>query len=480
MNLRRILSVFLLLVFLSSCETVVHKKEKTETPSAKIIISKNIVLDSILSRKKLRALTDYGSVNYLVYRGEPIGYQYELLKDFTDYLGVELELVIESNMQKSIDMLDNNEVDLLAMGLTVTSDRSTKFSFASPIMTTRQVLVQRKPDGYLKMITADEIESHLLRNPLELANVEIYVQEGTIFENRLVTLSDEIADSIAINVDPRDVEVLIQAVSNGEIDFTVSDEHIAKVNSKYYHNIDVKTPLSFPQKIAWAAKKGQNGLVDTIDSWLKTFNKSLKARLLYNKYFKNIRSKKIAKSQYNSYSGGQLSQYDDKIKDAAKIIDWDWLLLASLVYQESEFKPNAKSWVGAYGLMQLMPGVLEEQGLDSNASPTQQLNAGVKHLMYIDRQMPDEIADSTERVKFLMASYNCGLGHVLDARRLAKKFGKDPNVWTNNVDSCVLSLSEKKYYHDPVVFNGYVRGKETFMFVQEIFERYKIYDELIK
>ncbi len=479
MRNQTIISIVIILAIIYSCNAPVAEHEKNVNQTVKVE-STHAVLDSILSRGVLRAATDYGSLSYLIYRGEPIGYQYELLKEFTKQLGVELQLVIESNMQNGIDMLDSNKIDLLAMGLTVTSERSTKLAFTLPILTTRQVLVQKKPDGYQKMETADEIESHMLRNPLDLANVEVYVQEGTIFEDRLATLSNEIADTITVIADDRDVEDLIYAVSIGEIDYTVADEHIAIVNRRYYPNIDVKTPISFPQKIAWAAQFGQMDLVDTLNSWMEKFNGTLNARLLYNKYFKNIRSRKIVNSQYNSYTGGHLSPYDNEIKEAAKIIDWDWLLLASLVYQESEFKPNVRSWVGAFGLMQLMPNVLEESGLDTNATPQQQLIAGAKHLRYIRRQLPEEIVDTVEQKKFLMASYNCGLGHVLDARRLATKYGKDPNIWTNNVDSCVLHLSEKKYYHDPVVYNGYVRGNETFMFVQDILERYNNYKELIK
>ncbi|MAE07315.1 MAG: lytic transglycosylase F [Bacteroidetes bacterium] len=480
MIFRAVISLIAIITFITSCD--ISNREEGETSNNSTIFAgqENATLDTILKRKKLRAVTDYGSLSYLIYRGEPIGYQYELLKDLTKYLNVELDLVIENSLQRSIDMLNSGEVDLLAMGLTVTSERNKEFSFTLPIMTTRQVLVQRKPDGYLNMRTADEIESHLLRNTLELANVEINVQKGTIFEKRLQTLSDEIADSIFIITGDRDMEELIKAVALAEIDYTVADEHIAIVNARYYRNIDVRTPLSFSQKISWAIKKGQYGLVDTINSWLIKFNKTLQARLLYNKYFKNIRSKKIVNSQYNSYSGGRLSPYDDEIKAAAEIIGWDWRLLASLVYQESEFKPNVRSWVGAYGLMQLMPNVLEKYGLDSNASPSEQLNAGVKHLIFIKKQIPTEITDTVEQVKFLLASYNCGLGHVLDARRLAVKHEKDPNNWTTNVDSCILNLSEKEYYHDTIVYYGYVRGEETFRFVQEIMERYNIYSTLIK
>jgi peptidoglycan lytic transglycosylase F len=479
MILRAFVSVFSFLILVTSCDLSQHETEEKKLDPVKIAISKNAVLDSIISKGKLRAVTDYGSVSYLIYRGEPIGYQYELLKDFTEYLNVELELVVESNMNKSIEMLNDGSVDILAMGLTVTNDRSNQFSFSLPIFTTRQVLVQRKPMGFEKMLTADEIESHLLRNHLNLAGCRINVQAGTIFENRLNTISDEIADTIVIINDNRDIEELITAVANSEIDYTVADEHVAKVNTRYYRNIDVKTALSFPQKIAWAAKKNQTGIVDTLNTWLKKFNTTLRSRLLYNKYFKNIRSGKMVKSRFNSYTGGQLSPFDNELKEAAQLIGWDWRLLASLVYQESEFKPHVRSWVGAFGLMQLMPGVMDKYNLDSTASTSQQLNSGVKHLKYIFKQLPNEITDTTEQIKFLLASYNCGLGHILDARRLAVKYDKDPNVWAKNVDSCILNLSEKEYYYDPVVYNGYVRGNETFNFVEEIIERYNIYKELI-
>jgi membrane-bound lytic murein transglycosylase F len=329
------------------------------------------------------------------------------------------------------------------------------------------------------MATADEIESHMLRNQIGLADKTIYVQKGTVYVKRLATLADEIGDTITIIQEDKDVEELIQAVSNKEIDYTVADEHIAKVNTKYYDNIDIKTPISFPQKIAWAAKKGQTGLTDTINSWLDGYLNSIKSRLIYNKYFRNIRSQRMAKSKYNSFSGNQLSPYDDIIKEAGKIINWDWRLLASMIYQESEFKPNVRSWVGAYGLMQLMPETLEHFGLDSTATAEEQIFAGAKYIQYLDQQLPESIADSVERIKFLLASYNSGIGHVLDGRRLAEKYGKDPDIWTGSVDHFVLNLSDKFYYHDPVVYYGYTRGEETFNFVVEIMERFEDYKNLI-
>jgi len=465
---------FILILFLSACRSP-FKPKKDKTVAAK---GANL-LDSIILRKNIVALTDYSSTNYFIYRGQPMGYQYELLKKFAKYLNVSVEIQINDQLDASIQKLMKGEVDLLAIGLTVTSYRKQHLLFTEPLFYTRQVLVQRKPDGYQKMATADEIESHLIRNTIDLGGKTIHVQKGAIYYKQLLDLENDIADSIHIVQDTTETEQLIAQVANKEIDYTIADEMLAKVAAQIYPNIDVKTPISFHQKIAWAVRKDQKPLLDTLNAWLSKFNQSLEARLLYNKYFKNIRSKRIARSEYFSYSGNRLSPYDTYIKKGATLLGWDWRLLASMIYQESEFKPRVRSWEGAFGLMQLMPETMKEFGVNTSSSPEEQINAGVALLKSFEMQLPATITDSIERIKFSLASYNGGLAHILDARRLASKYGKDPNLWDNNVDYFVLHLSEKKYYHDPLVRNGYMRGWETYQFVKEIFDRYKRYKTLI-
>ncbi len=476
------LFLLLLVMVLNGCLNAPDKHNMSKKNSAVGKPRKKIdLLDTILSQGKLIAITNYSSTDYFIYRGQPMGYQYNLVSRFAKFLHVDLEMRIEKDLVKSFQYLDSGKVDLMAMGLTETTERKSKLLFTKPIMFTRQVLVQRKPEGYQKMRTRDEIESHLLRNPLNLAKKTVYVHKGTVFVNRLKALMNEIADTIYIVEDDRETEQLIAAVANGEIDYTVADEHVALVDAAFYNNIDTKTFISFPQKIAWAVRIDQKRLADTINFWLDKFYKTLDSRLLYNKYFKNLSSRKrVNKSLYNSYGKGYLSPFDNIIKKASQQIGWDWRLLASLIYQESEFKPGVVSWVGARGLMQLMPDVMQKYGIDSTASPEEQIMAGTKYLKALFKQLPPEITDSVERIKFVLAAYNTGMGHVFDARRLAAKYGKNPNRWTDNTDYFILHLSEKKYYNDPVVRNGYVRGKETYNFVMEIWQRYKIYKVLIK
>ena len=452
---------------------------KTNGKQEAVGFKKVDLLDSILKRKTIVALTDYSSNTFFIYRGQRLGYQYELLQGFAKYLGVKLDLRIEANLDSSFQYLKEGRADVLAMGLTVTGNRTKFLLFSEPLFYTRQVLVQRKPDGYHTMATADEINAHLIRNLINLGGVTIHIRKGSVYYRQLLNLENNIGDTIHIIQDTLSTEMLIQEVAEHKINFTVADEFVAQNSAKIYPNIDVKTPVSFEQKIAWAVRKDQKHLIDTLDTWLRRFNKTLESRLLYNKYFKSRRVKRMAKSKYYSYTGGKLSPYDDLIKKAAKKIHWDWRLLASMIYQESEFKPHVQSWVGAYGLMQLMPETMKAYGINEDSSEEAQINAGVRLLKSFENQLPKTITDSVEKIKFVLASYNGGLAHILDARRLAKKYGKDPNEWTNNVDYFVLHLSEKKYYHDSVVRNGYMRGWETYNFVKEIFSRYESYKTLI-
>jgi membrane-bound lytic murein transglycosylase F len=437
-------------------------------------------LSEVIGRGRLIALTDYNSINYFLYRGEPMGYQYEKLKLLAEYLGVKLEVRINNDLDKGFRELNSGEVDLIAMGLTITQNRRQKINFTMPHSQTRQVLVQRKPRNWRKMKTWDEVEEQMIRNALDLAGKTIYIQKGSIFYSRLQSLANEIGDTIKIIQDEREVEELIAAVASGEIDYTVCDEHMALVNEKYYSTLDVKTPVSFPQNIAWAVRKGCDSLRIVIDDWLMEFQESAAASFIYNKYFHSPRHINIAQSEYHSARGGKISKYDDIIKQISEENGWDWRLLASLIYQESRFLPGVRSWVGAFGIMQLMPSTAEIYGVDTTSSVEEQIAAGVKFIKWLDRQLPESINDPEERTKFILAAYNVGIAHIYDGRRLAEKYGKDPNRWTDNVDYFIRYKSNPKYYRDSVVRYGYARGEETYNFVIEILYRYEHYKKVLE
>jgi membrane-bound lytic murein transglycosylase F len=435
-------------------------------------------LDRILQRGTLIATTDYNSTNYFIYRGEPAGYQYELLKSYAEHLGVALEIVVNNNLEDAFEDLQSGKVDLIAMGLTITGQRNQVVDFTLPMTETRQVLVQRKPKGWRRMESNGVVESLLIRNPLALSGKTIYVPIKSSYIDRLKNLQEEMGDSIMVVEFPLDSEKLIEMVAEGKIEYTICDEHIARVNQKYYPEIDVETPISFPQNVAWAVNKGADSLKQNVDSWLLNYTDTKIARFTYNKYFVNPRSMQYA-HKYYSVRSGKISAWDEVLKEKSSETDWDWRLLASMIYQESRFQPDATSWMGAFGLMQLMPGTAELYGIDSLASPEENIEAGINHLKMLDSRFEDLISDPQERMKFVLASYNVGIAHVFDARRLAVKYDRDPEVWSDNVDYFLLNKSDPKYYKDSVVFYGYCRGEEPYNYVNDILDRWEHYKNVI-
>lgn len=468
---KTIIFLLLIAVFNSSCR---HNPGTSYNNNAV-----SFDLDSILKRGKLVAVTDFNSTNYFLYRGEPMGFHYELLRAFTEHLGVDLEIITENHLDKAFGLLNNGEADMVAIGLTVSPARKKIISFTQPILETRQVLVQHKPRSW-KSMTGETLERHLIRNQLHLAGKTVFVQEHSSHFDRLKALASEIGDTINIIPVPLESEDLIRNVAGGEIEYTICDENIAIVNATYYPGIDVNTPVSFPQKIAWGVRRDNSErLLSEFNSWMESYRKTSSYNLLYSKYFRNSRSNTIVKSDFYSLSTGKISMWDDLIKKASAETGWDWRLIASVMCQESRFDPDVESMAGAYGLMQIMPATGEKFGIDVKSSPSENVRAGVLYINSLKSIFKDKVPDENERLKFILASYNAGPGHVLDAMKLTEKNGMDPRKWDDNVSVWLLKKADPAYYSDTVVRNGYFRGTESVNFVTEILDRYEHYKNIL-
>ena len=465
-----ILFAFLVAV-LSSCSD--HHSSKNP---------KNIVscdLDSIRERGRLIAVTDFNSTDYFIYKGEPMGFNYELLKTFSDDIGIDLEIITENRPDRAYDMLNTGEADLLTFNFIENSSGKNNVLFTGPIGETRQVLVQRKPNNW-RSLSTDVIEKMMIRGHSGLAGKTIYVQEGSMHAEQLSSLDREIGDSLNIVEVPFDSEKLIQHVASGEIDFTVCNENIAQVNATYYPEIDVSTPVSIPQSIVWGIRKKNSGaLLSELNRWITRYKETESYALLYAKYFKNARSIFIVNSDLYALNTGKVSRYDDMIRQFSATINWDWRLLASLICQESHFNPSVESYAGAFGLMQIMPDTGKNFGIDITSSPENNLKAGIRYIMWLHSIFDPKIPDEKERINFILAAYNAGPGHVLDAMKLAEKNGMNPQKWDGNVAKWLLKKSDPQYYNDTVVKNGYFRGTESVNFVSQILERFEHYKNII-
>lgn len=431
----------------------------------------------IKERGKLIAITSYSPLSYFIYHGQPMGYEYELLQMLGSQLDMEVEIRLARDLEQMIDMLEKGEGDLIAYGLTITAERRERLAFTDPMNVTRQVLVQRKPANWRQM-KLHEIEALMIRNPFDLAGDTVYVRRGSAYTSRLHNLSLEIGDSIVVKEAPAQytTEDLIHLIANDSITLTVADENIAQIQSAYYQNLDVSTPLSLPQQTAWAVRPTSPLLLDTINAWLTSAQNSADYYVIYNKYYKNRQAFRARyASEFNPSTGGNISPYDSLIKAGAERLEWDWRLLAALIYRESQFNPRARSWAGAQGLMQLMPRTAREFGASNPYDPRQNISAGVKFLQWLENYWSQHIEDPKERQKFVIVSYNVGQGHLQDARRLAEAFDASPDVWEDNVERFMLKKSNPDYYNLEMVRFGYASGFEPVNYIKTIHQLYDHY-----
>jgi membrane-bound lytic murein transglycosylase F len=462
---------FLALLLLPQCRNAQEKLPFLADPAV------NRDLDEIIKRGYLEAIIDNNSISYFIYKGTPMGYEYELLQYFCKSLKIQLKIKVISGIEEAIDQLNKGNGDVLAFPLTVTKDRTNYLAFTKPHYTTHQVLVQKKPANW-RLQPPQMLEKKLIRSPFELIGKEVHVMKGSSFSDRMRNLSQEIGGDILLKEDSAtaETESLIRKVATGEIKYTVTDQTIAMVNALYYPNLDINTTLSLPQQIAWGVRKNSGSLQQAIDQWMIRIKQSGLFQILFNKYFNNPRFSIImASSDYSSLTGDRLSPFDEQIKKGAKEIGWDWRLVASIVYQESNFNPNVESWAGAIGLMQVMPETGEFLHAGDLRDPQQNIKAGIRFLKFLDDYWAKSVSDPEERLKFVLASYNVGVSHVIDAQKLARKNGRNAAKWNDSVEYFLLQKSNPKYYRDPVVAAGYCRCDGPVRYVQEILDRFEEY-----
>lgn len=437
-------------------------------------------LEDIKESGVLRAITVYSETSYFLYRGQPMGFEYELLTRLADHLGVALEIIPADNLNELINMLNRGEGDLIAHGLTITKPRKQYIDFTKYLYLTKQVLVQRKPKDWRNW-KLHEIEQSLISDPIELIEDTVSVRLASSYFDRLQNLEQEIGGNIYIDTVAGNLSTgrIIKKVVNGTLDYTVADDNIAEINSAYYPILDVSTPISFSQRAAWAVRKNAPELLQALNQWVEGMRQQTDYYVIYNKYFKNERGFRARiESNFFSEAGGKISRYDSIVKQFSDSLNWDWRFLSALIYQESQFNPSATSWAKAKGLMQLMPATARELGVADRSDPADNLEGGTEYLQELYQRW-ESIPDSVQRIKFTLASYNCGYQHVVDARKLAGKYGKDSDIWDKHVETFVKRLSYPKYYNDPVVDYGYVRGIEPVTYVDQIFERFAHYQKLI-
>jgi membrane-bound lytic murein transglycosylase F len=442
--------LFTILLLSVSCQ----KKILLHTPSD--------AFEQIIKRDTLNAIMLYGSSTYFIYKDQPMGYDYDLCHNFADTLGVKLNVITAKNVQEAISLLQAGKGDLIAVPIDPISHHIKQLANTDVGEQSTQVLVQPLGKNALDDVT-------------ELAGKEIYVLPDSRYSQRLQDLDNELGNTFTIKEVPDSIsmDALIEMVAKGKIPYTVTSNKIAELNQNNITGVDFHLVISFPQRSSWVTLLSNNTLTYRINAWYKQAVSLGTTQNFYNKY---TSENKFFADKTIRIPRGSISPYDRIFKQYAKQLGWNWRLLAAQAYSESHFDAQCISWAGACGLMQLMPNTAAHYGVDGNAifNPADNTEAAVQYLKMLNMDF-HSIPNKEERIKFILAAYHSGPGHVLDAMALTKKFGKNEHLWFGNVETFLKLKSEPQYYNDPVCQNGYCNATLTIRYVKNVLAKFDFF-----
>ncbi len=460
----RLLSLFLAIILI-----VIGFREYKRIQERKKLID----LPQMHVQGELRALTLYSPISYFIYRDKEMGYEYELCSMLANDLGLHLKMIVAPNQNAMIRMLERGEGDLIAYNMPITTENKSRFIYCGREFLTHQVLVQQKKQPI-----------DMIRSVTGLIGKTVVVHKNTRYLTRLESLNEELGGGIniqAISQDSFTVEDLIGQVATGKIEYTIADNYIAQYNSTFYKNINTSLAIGFSQRSSWIVRKTSPKLGTSILRWFRENRYSDRYQEVSQRYFSSGKnSANMVSTALFPGKKGQISIYDPLFKKYGSEIGWDWRMLASIAYQESNFDASAVNWTGASGLMQIMPKTARSVGVsrDSLFKPEHSVLAASRLLKIYEHNL-SIISNDEQRIKMTIAAYNCGLGHITDARALTRKHGRNPYIWEDNVRTFILLKSQPKYFEDKVCKSGYLRGTETVAFVSQVWDRYMEYRRLI-
>ena len=414
-------------------------------------------LHKILKSGRLTVITRNTPHCYYIYRGQPMGFEYDLAKAFADELGVHLKVKIADSWDAMVPQIENGTAAIIAAGIAISAKRQQQLTFSDGYMEVQQQLIARRDGKKIKRLA-------------DLAGRTIHVRADTVYQERLEELKRQGIDLTIAAHDDLPTEELIQQVAQGQIELTVADSNIARLNRRHYPRAVMAGPIGEVEQLGWAVHPEARRLRAKINAFFKKIKANGRFDDIYDKYYGDIgQFDYVDLRVFHRRIKTRLSRYSPFIKAAARKHGFDWRLIAAQIYQESHLNPWAKSHAGARGLMQLLPDTAHSLGVKDIYNPVENINAGVAHL----KKLYDlfDGADDKNRLMIALAAYNIGQGHIQDAQRLAAERQLNPNSWEALTKTLPL-LRYRKYYKKSKY--GYCRGTEPVSYIKQIMIYYDI------
>ncbi|WP_075880688.1 membrane-bound lytic murein transglycosylase MltF [Vreelandella massiliensis] len=387
----------------------------------------------------------------------PTGFEYELMRRFADYLGVSLNLDASHHLDSVLPAV-RERGDLGAAGLPL-APTTPGIHFTRPIIQMQPLLVYRRG-------------LHGIDEPADLIGLEVGTLSGAGTSANLRALQ---ADHPALSwkeTNELEVAELLVQIENESLDAAVIFDHQFRLNRLFFPNVERGFFIGDPISMAWAVPSGRGlGFLRAANRFLQDLQESGTLESLTARYFgHDDYLEYVSTRTFLSHLDARLPRYEPLFKQAASETNFDWKLLAALGYQESHWDPDAVSPTGVRGLMMLTRPTAKEMGIDNRRDPAQSIDGGARYLRHLIGRLPDSITGD-DRIYMALASYNVGLGHLYDARKITEMRGGDPNSWADVRES--LPLLQQRKWHSQTR-HGYARGGEPVIYVRNIRRYYEM------
>ncbi|WP_394166889.1 membrane-bound lytic murein transglycosylase MltF [Photobacterium piscicola] len=441
--LRRFISLLLLAMLTNGCQW------QENTPTS---------LEKIRDSGVLRVGTLNNQLSYYIGAEGPTGLDYELAQTFAKKLGVKLEITAMFTLSELFPALERGDIDIIAAGLTVTPDRLQGYHPAPAYYYASQIVVYKK--GQRRPRDLDELAQN---------NKRLAVVKGSSHEQKLKHLLTTHPTLKWQSIPESDINDLLIKVATGELDYTVADSVDVALLQRTHPDIAIALELTQDEPVSWFVKQsGNDSLYALMIEFFGQMKQNGTMTLLEEKYFGHIDQFDYVDTRaFLRAVNTTLPQWEALFKQYAN--GFDWRLLAALSYQESHWNPQAVSPTGVRGMMMLTLPTAESVGVTNRLDPEQSIRGGSEYLRKMIARVPDSIEDH-EKVWFALASYNVGFGHLMDARRLTKAQGGNPDTWVD-VKQRLPLLGQRKYYIQSRY--GYARGNEALNYVEGIRRYYQ-------
>ena len=415
------------------------------------------LLEQVKKQNELVVLTRNSPTTYYEGPDGPTGLEYELVKGFADYLGVELRLVVPPNFNDILPLVVRGDAHMAAAGLSVTDRRMETIRFGPLYQEITPQLVYRS--GSVRPKTLADLDGHL------------EVVAGSSHAERLQELKDEYPN-LTWKESTQESETLLGLVWQQLIEYTIADSNELAINRRFYPELKPAFAISEPRPLAWAfARSNDDSLVKEAEKYFTRIREEGLLNQLIERYYGHITEfDYVGTRRYQAHILQRLPQYQALFESAAQDVGMDWRLLAAIGYQESHWNPDAISPTGVRGIMMLTLAAATDLEVSNRLDPEQSIRGGAEYLSRMLKRLPDHIAEP-DRTWLALAAYNVGLGHLQDARVLTQKRGGDADKWVDVKETLPL-LSEKKWFQQTRY--GYARGREPVRYVENIRSYYDI------